>query len=63
MSASIVANVTALWPGQHPHYVRTEALGNEITELCGYVNAATQRLLEMTGPFDQQVSIPGPTAT
>ncbi len=29
----------------HPKYLRSEALGNEITELCGYIYAATYQLL------------------
>jgi hypothetical protein len=32
-------------PSIHPHYVRSEELGNEITELCAYINAATCELL------------------
>ena len=54
MSQSVTANVTTLTPGLHPHYVRSETLGNEITELCGYINAATHRLLEMIRVFDQE---------
>ena len=33
---------------------RSEKLGNQITELCGYINAATYRLLEMIRQFDQE---------
>jgi hypothetical protein len=29
----------------HPRYLRSEELGNEITELCAYINAATYELL------------------
>jgi len=53
MPTSATANVIALtgdWPA---HCRRSEALGNEITELCGYINAATHRLLEMIREFDQ----------
>ena len=54
MSASAAAMVAPLsndWPA---HCRRSEALGDEITELCGYIAAATQRLLEMIREFDQQ---------
>ena len=41
-----------------PKYCRSEALGNQITELCGPPidtgNAATYRLLEMIRQFDQE---------
>ena len=37
-----------------PKYCRSEALGNQITGLCGYINAATYRLLEMIREFDQE---------
>ena len=42
MPPSIASNVTALVPVLHHKYRRSEQLGNEITELCGYINAATQ---------------------
>ena len=32
-------------PVYHPRYLRSEELGNEITELCGYIFAATYQLL------------------
>ena len=32
-------------PVYHPRYLRSEVLGNEITELCGYIYAATYQLL------------------
>ena len=38
----------------HPHYRRSEELGEEITELCGYIYAATYRLLEMIREFDAE---------
>jgi hypothetical protein len=37
----------------HPHYLRSEDLGQEITQLCGYIFAATYRLLVMIREFDQ----------
>jgi hypothetical protein len=54
MSTPASAKVISLSPGLHPHYQRSEALGNEITELCGYINAATHRLLEMIRQFDSE---------
>jgi hypothetical protein len=40
----------------HPHPIHTEGvrLGAEITELCGYIYAATYRLLVLIREFDQQ---------
>ena len=38
----------------HPHYVRAEALEQEIVELCAHLNAATYRLLELIGELDEQ---------
>jgi len=38
----------------HPQYVRSVELGQEITELCGYICAATYRLLEMIREFDSE---------
>ena len=32
-------------PVYHPRYLRSEELGNEITELCAYIYAATYQLL------------------
>jgi hypothetical protein len=40
-------------PQIHPDYVRGAKLGREITELCGYLYAATYRLLVMIREFDQ----------
>lgn len=37
-----------------PRIIRSEALGDQITELYGYINAATFRLLEMIREFDQE---------
>ena len=52
MSTHAAANVTTLTNGLHPRYQRSAALGDQITELCGYINAATHRLLEMIREFD-----------
>ncbi len=41
-------------PAPSPMFRRSEALGNQITELCGYINAATYRLLDMIRQFDQE---------
>jgi hypothetical protein len=40
-------------PQIHPDYLRGATLGREITELCGYLYAATYRLLVMIREFDQ----------
>jgi hypothetical protein len=44
--------MAAAEPSYHPHYVRSEELGNEITELCAYINAATHELLLKVHEFD-----------
>jgi hypothetical protein len=54
MSASTAVSSTSVEHTWHPKYHRSEALGNDITELCGYINAATSRLLEMIREFDQE---------
>ncbi len=54
MSTSATAIVAELNPGLSPKYLRSAALGDEITELCGYIAAATHRLLEMIREFDQE---------
>lgn len=54
MPQSATANVTSLSAGLHPRYQRSEALGHEITELYGYINAGTYRLLEMIREFDHE---------
>jgi hypothetical protein len=41
-------------PLQHPKYVRSADLGEEITELFGYITAATYDLLVKIREFDQQ---------
>ncbi len=38
----------------HPRYVRSESLGNEITELFGFITAATYDLLVKIREFDQE---------
>ena len=40
-------------PRIHPKYVRSAELGREITELCGYLYAATYRLLVKIHEFDR----------
>ena len=52
MSATTIVPATSTETGSF--YGRSEALGNEITELCGYINAATHRLLQMIRVFDQE---------
>jgi len=54
MSASSSAIVAILNPEGAHKQRRREALADEITELCGYINAATHRLLEMIRVFDQE---------
>lgn len=49
MSTSSAPNFTS----QAPRCRRSKELGKEITELCGYLNAATYRLLEMIREFDR----------
>jgi len=41
-------------PVLHPKYVRSKELGNEITELFGYITAATYELLVKIREFDQE---------
>ena len=38
----------------HPPYIRSEVLGKEITELFGYITAATYDLLVMIREFDEE---------
>ena len=46
--------MAAVEPLLHPRYVRSEELGREITELCGYIYAATYQLLTKIREFDQE---------
>ncbi len=46
--------MAAVEPLLHPRYVRSEALGREITELCGYIYAATYQLLLKIHEFDKE---------
>ena len=39
-------------PALHPKYQRSDELGKEITELCGFIYAATYQLLTMIRQFD-----------
>ena len=41
-------------PQLHRHYVEGEQLGDQITELCGYIYAATYRLLVLIHEFDRE---------
>ncbi len=43
--------LTAISPSPHPN---TETLGRQITELRGYIYAATYRLLVLIREFDEQ---------
>jgi hypothetical protein len=45
--------MAAAQPLVHPRYLRSEELGQEITQLCSYIFAATYRLLVMIREFDQ----------
>ncbi len=54
MPTSACSNLSNATPDIHPRLGRSEALGRRITELCGYINAATFRLLEMIREFDQE---------
>jgi Domain of unknown function (DUF222)/HNH endonuclease len=49
-----ISNVVPLTDKRHSHNQRSEALGDKITELCGYLNAGTYRLLEMIRQFDRE---------
>ena len=46
--------MSAAEPLLHPRYVRSQALGEEITELFGYITAATYDLLTKIRAFDQE---------
>lgn len=52
MPGSCPAEVAMLNPEGAAKCRRGEALADEITELCGYLNAGTCRLLEMIREFD-----------
>ena len=52
MSTSANSNVAILNPAGTQIRRRSAALGDEITELYGYISAATYRLLEMIREFD-----------
>jgi hypothetical protein len=51
-SAAQVAAPAA--PPLHPKYRRSDELGDEITELCAYIFAATYQLLEKIRQFDEE---------
>ena len=46
--------MSAAEPLLHPRYVRSQALGDEITELFGYITAATYELLVKIREFDTE---------
>ena len=54
MPMYVLASVPTPPPGLTPKQQHSAALGNEITELCGYMYAASYRLLEMIREFDQK---------
>lgn len=54
MSLPATAIVSATSDESGSQHERSEALANEITELCGCINAATHRLLEMIRVFDEE---------
>ena len=54
MSTATSTAISPAEPQLHPKYVKGEQLGDQITELCGYLYAATYRLLVLIHEFDQQ---------
>jgi hypothetical protein len=50
--AAISTSISTTETLVHPHYVQGEQLGDQITELCGYLYAATYRLLVLIHEFD-----------
>ena len=44
--------MSAAEPRLHPKYARAKVLGEQITELVGYINAATYDLLVMIREFE-----------
>ena len=50
MSQQATRDDTLSTPAPHPKYRRSEELGNEITELCAYIFAATYQLLAKIRP-------------
>ncbi len=52
MSTAISTSISTPEAQLHPHYVEGEQLGDQITELCGYLYAATYRLLVLIHEFD-----------
>lgn len=49
--STVIATVE---PQLHRKYVEGEQLGNQITELCGYIYAATYKLLVLIHQFDNE---------
>ena len=54
ISTAISTTISTAEPQLHKHYVEGEQLGDQITELCGYLYAATYRLLVLIHEFDEQ---------
>jgi len=54
MSKATVPTLTYLSADLSPTRQHADLLGQEITELYGYINAATAQLLTMIREFDQQ---------
>ena len=54
MSTAISTAISTAEPQLNKHYIEGEQLGDQITELCGYLYAATYRLLVLIHEFDEQ---------
>ncbi len=54
MSTAISTAISVAEPQLHKHYTAGEQLGDQITELCGHLYAATYRLLVLIHEFDKQ---------
>ena len=54
MSTAIATAISTTETHRHKHYVEGEQLGDQITELCGNLYAATYRLLVLIHEFDEQ---------
>ena len=52
--SAISTAISTAEPQRHQHYINGEQLGDQITELCGYLYAATYRLLVLIHEFDEQ---------
>ena len=54
MSTAIVTAILTTETHRHEDYIEGEKLGDQITELCGNLYAATYRLLVLIHEFDEQ---------